>query len=496
MADAPILNLDLTRQGQRSLSAQIHEALRARIVEGRFAAGTRLPPTRKLAVELGVSRATVVTAYDQLIAEGFVHGRIGSGVFVADIGTIEAPSTSRAPQVDDAINSPPPPRSPKPFLPGQPDGRLFPFRPWGKCVARVARIDPGALVHASDPFGDWKLRAEIVRYLADWRGIAAIPEQVLITAGAIDALELCLRTQIRPGDRVALEDPGYPPLRAFVESLGIPTVRVRLDPEGGVPFTPVADGKMPKLVVLTPSSQFPLGGVMPQARRNAFLAWVQQTNGWIIEDDYDSEFRYSGRPVAAMTAMDPAGRTVYVGSFSKIFTGGLRMGFAVVPRGRIQAFAATVRRFGTKASVMPQRPLADFMKQGEFYRHIRRVRRIYAERRAVFLELLRTRLGPSAQFEDHHAGMQVAVRFPDCVPDTELAATAATAGLSCPALSPYFTSPPVENGLLMGFCNCTPEEMRAAMPRLEEIVASRIAGSRLRRPGSRPADTRRIRSNE
>ena len=347
---------------------------------------------------------------------------------------------------------------------------VFPYQQWAKCVARVARTSPESLIQVDSPFGDRELRSQICRYLAEWRGLQAEPEQVLITAGAIEALEICVRAMARPGDRLALEDPGYPPLRAFVESLGIPVYRLEMDQQGGLPPTQDNSESHPKLVVLTPSSQFPLGGALPQSRRNAFVAWAAQAGSWIIEDDYDSEFRYAGRPIPAMTGLDRVGRTVYVGSFSKVFSNGLRMGFVVIPPNLIEGFSETLQRFGSKASVAPQRPLAEFILQGNYYRHIRRVRRIYADRRRAFLEILQTHLGNLVSFDDHRAGMLIAVRLPDNLKDTMISKAAAKAGISCPALSTYYQQLPPQNGLLMGFCGYTFEEMSEAMERLKNII--------------------------
>lgn len=474
MPDSPSLGLNIAPHTDASLFEQIYEAFRDRVVSGQIVAGTRLPPTRKLAEELGVSRTTVVTAYDQLIAEGFARGRSGSGVFVSEIGDVERVSTARpvAPDFPGPISSSAPSR---PFSPGQPDSRLFPYRQWAKCVARVARTAPETLVMNNDPFGDFDLRAEICRYLVDWRGLRASAPQVLITAGAGDALELCIRTLGGTNDSLALEDPGYPPLHAFVESLGIHTARLEMDDHGGIPPAPGNDGPDPKLVVLTPSSQFPLGGAMPRARRNGFLAWAAQANGWIIEDDYDSEFRYAGRPIPALAGLDTHGRTLYVGSFSKIFSNGLRMGFMVLPPNLVPAFSDSLRRYGSKASIAPQRPLATFMANGDYYRHIRRVRRIYAERRSAFIDMLRTHLGDLATFEDHRAGMQIAVKLPEIYMDAKITASAEEKGISCSALSAYYKSATPQNGLLMGFCSHTVEEMANAMGELRTVIDTSVS---------------------
>lgn len=469
MPDAPLLKLDIETDASTALFQQIYDELRLRIVTRQFIPGERLPPTRKLAEELSVSRTTIVTAYDQLIAEGFVESRAGSGIYVSDIGEVELPPEKHS-DVNIELSPIPASAAIKPFSPGSPDMRLFPFQQWARCVARVARKDAKALVVNADPFGNVDLRTEICRYLSEWRGIDAIPQQILITAGSGEALELCIRSLINQGNTIALENPGYPPLYAFAGSLGIDISPMEVDDQGAMPPALDSNANAAKLAVLTPSSQFPLGGSMPQSRRNEFLAWAETSKGWIIEDDYDSEFRYAGRPYPALASFDRNGRVLYIGSFSKIFSNGVRMGFVVLPSKLIADLGATIRQYGSKASIMPQQPLAYFMKSGEFYRHIRRVRRIYSERRQALIKLLKTNLGDIATFDDHHAGMQIAIKLPLDYNDKQLSKIASNRGLTCPPLSDYYRSNHSQNGLLLGFCGFTVEEMQTAMEELKMII--------------------------
>lgn len=469
MAETPIFGSILDHHGSGTLSDRIYAALRERIVSARLVAGDRLPPTRTLAEELGVSRTTVVAAYDQLAAEGFVQGRTGSGIYVSEIGEVEniaAVKRIRTTGQRESRHR----RPHRPFLPGQPDLRLFPHRHWARSVARVARMDPRALVKTDDAFGDTTLRQEICRYLDEWRSLSAAPSQVLITAGAMEGLELCARTLLDANDAVLLENPGYPPLRHFASSLKIPIQWLGRDAHGAIPPGGNNKGNCPRLAVLTPSSQFPLGGAMPLARRNAFLDWAAANQAWIVEDDYDSEFRYAGRPIPALAGLDGKERTLYVGSFAKVFSNDLRLGFVVVPSHLVPRFHETIVRFGSKASAMPQRPLALFMRDGDYYRHIRRVRRIYSERRKALIELLNTHLGKLASFEDHNAGMHIAVELPDHLPDKVVADAAARSGVSCIPLSNYYAPPITGNGLALGFCAYTPDEMQSAMARLERVI--------------------------
>lgn len=457
--------LPLDRESGTPLSRQICDALRNRIADGRLAAGDALPASRALAEDLGVSRSTVVTAYDQLAAEGYAAGRRGSGVYVGDIGAVEAaPSGPRAARPP--ARPPAPPGNPEPFRPGLPDMRLFPYRQWGRTVARTARADTAAMIRETEPFGDPVLRGEIVRHLADWRGIEARPDQVVVTAGAGDALEITIRALAGAGETVALEDPGYQPLRSFVASMGLKPLWMPVDADGAtVPGTGGA-ARSPRLTVLTPSHQFPLGGAMPTSRRHAFLNFAEETGGWIVEDDFDSEFRYAGRPIPALASLDRGGRVIYVGSFSKVFSLGLRLGYLVVPESLQPAFAETLQRFRPKASAALQRPLAAFMADGEFHRHIRRMRRIYAERYRQFLEMLTLRFGENVRWQTHQAGMQIALHLAADADDRELASRARAAGVVCPALSDFHAGEVRHRGLLMGFCAYDEAEMRRAFDRL------------------------------
>lgn len=471
MADAPLIGLDLRPGASTPLFEQVYETLRRRIIGGRIAAGSRLPASRSLAEELGVSRATIVAAYDQLIAEGFARARRGSGVYVSATGAVEIDPAPPPPPAVAAATGTPRPAALSPFLPGRPDMRLFPHRQWARCVARVARTAPEALIVAADPFGDPRLRMAIARYLAEWRGLAALPEQILITAGASDGLEICLRTLTSPGDPVALEDPGYRPLRRFVRDIGLRPAWLAITPDG--PQLPDMDqpGRRPVLAILTPSSQFPLGGAMPTGRRIDFLKWAKATGGWILEDDYDSEFRYAGRPIPAMASFDTAGRTIYVGSFSKIFSETLRLGFLVVPRDLVARFAGALGPVGTKASLVPQRPLALFMENGDFYRHIRRMRRLYGERRQALIAGLRRELGNLVAFDDHQSGMQIALRLPEGADDVAIAERAERAGVVCPPLSAYYAGERKQAGLLVGFCGFTAEDMEQPLTTLRNVIS-------------------------
>lgn len=460
----------LDRESSTPLFLQLSNEIRQRIVNGTIAQNLRLPASRQLASELDLSRSTVTSAYDQLVAEGYLEGRPGSGFYTCPIGRIELNRNSNASQLKSPSTTGSTER--KPVHPGFPDMRLFPYRRWAQQLSKVARLSPEALVKTEDSFGDIHLQQSIAQYLRDWRGIDTSDEQILITAGSIDALEICIRTLARTGDAVGLENPGYQPLRNIVDNLGMKPFWLKVGAQGAEIPTSSKSGACPAMTILTPSHQFPLGGAMPPGRRLEFLRWAEQSRSWIIEDDYDSEFRYAGSPIQALAGFDKTGRTIYIGTFSKIFSVGLRLGFLVCPRELIAEFNTTLQRFGVKAATTSQRALSGFIDSGEFYRHIRRVRRVYGERRKFLLEILRQRLGDVLSFEDHAAGMQLLAYLPEGYDDSAIVRAANRQGVIVSSLSSHYAGANKQGGLLLGFCGFTEQEIESNISLIEKIIKS------------------------
>lgn len=443
---------------------QICNSFRAQAASGELPAGTRMPATRVFATELGVSRSTIVTAYEQLVAEGYLKSLRGSGYTVCDLGPVElegrAASVGKVGSIETAL-------APVPFEAGLPDMRLFPHTQWAKTVSRVCRTDPQRMLVGETGLGNIDLRKAVADHVAEWRGIEAGPHQIIITAGAGDALEQCFRTLAVQGDPVGLEDPGYPPLQRYAKAAGLTPCPMAIDQDGAVLDREAAAAR---LIVLTPSHQFPLGGAMAPSRRLAFLHWAERNNRWIVEDDYDSEFRYAGRPIPAMAGFNRLSRTIYIGSFSKIFSNSLRLGYLIVPDPLIDSFERIGRQYGVKASYMPQQALAEFIAKGEFYRHLRRMRRIYAERRKVLLDRLTVDMADFGSFEDHQAGMQIAFHLNGSLRDIEISRTAERAGLTVAPLSLYSHGKSNINGLLLGFCAFTTDELNDALHLLKQAL--------------------------
>ena len=440
---------------------QISDAIRERIISGDLPAHNKLPSSRSLCTELGISRTSVVTAYEQLQAEGYISSKPGSGFQINPIGNIApvqqpSPATEPTTKVDSNASTDP----------AKADMRLFPYRQWSKCISRVARLTPRAMVESVDKFGDIEFRKSISRYLFDWRGITACPEQIMITAGSTEALEICARILISKGDSIGLEDPGYLPLQSFVSNMGFTTEWLKIDSQGAT----VPEKKTPRLLIVTPSHQYPLGRPMTPGRRTELINWAEKSSSWIIEDDYDSEFRYSGRPIPALSSFDHLNRSIYIGSFAKIFSVGLRLGFIVIPQNLIDRFRQELERYTPKAAIPMQRPLSNFIDSGEFYRHIRRVRRIYSERRDKLLSILEHDLGNLVTYDDYKAGMHLAIHLPKQIDDKQVAVQARAQGVSVVPLSVHYQNESNHSGLLIGFCPYTENEIVKNIGILKDII--------------------------
>ena len=459
---AVIFSID--RKSNRPLFEQICSRIRDLVMSGELVKDAKLPATRIFATELGVSRSTVVTAYEQLVAEGYVNSKRGSGYTVCAIGEVEL---SNKPRLYQRASDEEKEKTLMPFGASQPDMRLFPYRQWAKTVARVCRTNPQAMLVGGSLFGNFDLRQAIAAHISQWRGITTSANLIIITAGSTDALEVCLHALTTKCDTVGLENPGWLQMRQFVEAQGLAQCYLELDEFG--PCLPTGQ-LAPRLVVLTPSHQFPLGGAMAPNRRIEFIDWAKTNNAWIVEDDYDSEFRYAGHPIPAMAGFDQLGRTIYVGSFSKIFSNTLRLGYIVIPEGLVEQFRTTMQSFGQRASYMPQQALAEFMTSGEFYRHIRRVRRIYGERRKFLMEWLANEYSDFGSFQDHQAGMQIVFHLKDCYSDVEISAKAIKSKLAVQPLSQFSVGHSKQNGLILGFCGYTELELGIALEILKDCI--------------------------
>ncbi|WP_041840758.1 PLP-dependent aminotransferase family protein [Actinoplanes friuliensis] len=387
------MDLVISLDGTGEKTVGVYRALRAAIVDGRLPVGHRLPATRVLAADLGVARNSVATAYERLVAEGYLVSRVGAGTYVAPVRDAPAPRRVAADPLRPRAGwtfTPQPTSGDTPaprydFRSGVPDARLFPFDSWRRLVTAELRLranNPGAY---ATPAGHPALRAAIARYVGYSRSVRASEDDVLVTNGTQHALDLIGRVLLRPGDVVAVEEPGYPPARRLFESLGARVVGVPVDEHGLVvddlPGTA-------RVVYATPSHQFPLGRAMSLGRRHALLDWARRRQVAIVEDDYDSEFRFSARPLEPLHSLDTAGRVLYVGTFSKSMVPGVRTGFVLAPAGLREALIAARQLGDGYGQVAVQAALARFIDEGQLARHVRRAGKEYAERHARIVAAL------------------------------------------------------------------------------------------------------------
>ncbi|WP_027858619.1 MocR-like pyridoxine biosynthesis transcription factor PdxR [Marinobacterium jannaschii] len=454
----------IDRTSKTPIFEQICESIRRQAHSGRLKPGITVPATRTLAGELSVSRSTVVTAYEQLVAEGYLQGRRGAGYTLCAIGSVELPASKITAVPMESV----PQLELKPLAPSEPDMRLFPYRQWAKAVARVCRTEPEAMLLCDETFGNLALRQAIAEHVREWRDIEASAEQIIVTAGASDALNICLRTLIATDQSVGIEDPGYQPITQLLKSQGIRPVWLDVDQDGA--RLPCSENQ-PTAVVITPSHQYPLGGVMSPQRRAAYINWANHQQGWIIEDDYDSEFRYGGRPIPALAGFDALHRTLYIGSFAKIFSNRLRLGYLIVPKSLIDPMRQTMDNFGLRAGLMPQQALAEFMRSGDFYRHLRRVRKRYNERRRFLVEQLKAGFSQFGTVQDYPAGMQLVFHLNNDLDDREVAQRAQQLGIGVETLSDSTARALHYNGLVLGFSGYSPEEMRESLSNLQQLLS-------------------------
>jgi GntR family transcriptional regulator/MocR family aminotransferase len=414
------MDFHVSLAGRGDLAARIYRQLLDAVLDGRLRPGERLPPTRELAVRLDISRNTVALAYERLAAEGFLQGRVGAGTFVSNAPLARAKAARQAPSgagvqarrlwqsIPMAVDIRPDSSSiPYNFRVGSPDARLFPLTAWRRLVARELR--PAAVRNAryGEPSGHAGLRAAIAHYVGVSRAVRAGEDDVLVTHGAQQALDLIGRVLIEPGDCVAIEEPGYPPARLLFRSLGARVVGVPVDAEG---LDVAAIPKAARLVYVTPSHQFPLGTVMSLSRRAALLAWAERRGAVIIEDDYDSEFRFEGRPLDPLQSLDRGGRVIYVGSFSKVMLPILRLGFLVAPASLHQTLRIAKQLLDWHTDLPAQAALAHFIDDGLLARHIRKASREYATRREHIIDALRHDFADWFDVTPSAAGLHLSAR--------------------------------------------------------------------------------------
>jgi GntR family transcriptional regulator / MocR family aminotransferase len=463
---APIV-LDRTVSGP--LHLQIATRLRAAIAAGVLAPGARLPSARTLAGQLGVARGTVDAGFAVLIGEGIVVPRGSAGTIVSPALAARAvlPAQRAMPLAARRAEQS---AAPLPFRTGLPALDAFPRKLWTSLTVRAARgLGPGALAQV-DPAGLRALREAVAGYLGVSRGILCGPDHVLVTAGFQGAMALVAKVLLHAGDAVWVEDPGYHLTRLALEAAGATLVPLRVDRDGMRVAAGVVAAPRARLAVVTPTHQSPLGVALSLPRRLALLGWAADADAWVVEDDYDSEFRYTGHPLPALKSLDRGGRVLYAGSFSKVLFPALRLGYLVVPDELAEAFARAVRLGSFGLPSLEQRVVATFMTDGHFARHLRRMRALYASRRRALAAALTAAFGDRVVLELEAGGMHLLARFPGSADDGTLARRAAAVGLAPTALSSLAVAHDCGQGLLLGFTNVPEGEAEALARRLAAAV--------------------------
>jgi GntR family transcriptional regulator/MocR family aminotransferase len=462
---------------------RIYQGLREAVLDGRLAAGDRVPATRALARQLGVARGTVTAAYDRLTAEGFLESRAGSGTYVVDVALADArpagrrarPGAVRPLPIWDVEREPSAPRDRRlhDLSIGLPDPALFPLEVWRRLVS--AQLRRSRLEEATyGGRGSFRLQQEVARFLGLSRSVACSDADVLVTAGAQQAIDLVARVLVPPRAVVAVEDPGYAAVRRLFDTHRALTRGVPVDAEGIVVDALPSDARV---VYVTPSHQFPTGVAMSMLRRIALLRWAAEHDAVVIEDDYDSEYRYAQQPVEPLQSLDRDGRVVYVGTFSKSLLPALRAGFLVPPRSLLPALREAKRVTTWEGDLTTQGALAEFLAEGHHAAHVRRATRVYRSRRDRVLAGL-AELGDVLEVVPSVAGLHLAARFRDeKADDRAVVRRAARRGVRVEALSSHHRDQPARPGLAIGFGGIDADAIPDAMSRLRAAVTYEVGAA-------------------
>jgi len=472
-ADLVLLRLAPDRTG--ALNRQLYECLRGAILDGSLPALRALPASRDLAREIGMSRNTVLHAYEQLGAEGYVNSIVGSGTFVAATVPDSYLSAGRAvpgPDEDQTqvrfslraqallANASAAAQQWGAFMPGVPDVTQFPHRQFSRILARLWRAPAPELLTYSHGGGHLSLRTAIAEHLRVARSVRCEADQILVTEGVHQAVDLTLRMLVDPRDTVWVEEPGYWGFHKVLQMNSTVVRLIRVEDEGaGWPRgrTP------PRLIFVTPSHQYPLGSVMSLARRRELLELARASNSWIFEDDYDSEFRFAGRPIPAMQGLEAHARVIYVGTFSKTLFPGLRVGYMVLPKVLAAAFRTAHADLYREGHAITQAALAELIEQGHYATHIRRMRVLYARRRSMLVALIHQHLGPQwLHPQASNAGLHLVLRLPDDCDDVAICEAAQARGVLTRPLSRYYLRGSARRGLLLGYACVQESEIAPA----------------------------------
>lgn len=481
----PLIAVD--RKAERPLHRQIYDAFRGAILRGDLRSGQQVPSTRLLAQELGVSRIPVVGAYEELLSEGYFESRSGSGTFVSsslpeklvfadDAGSQSLEQRAKLRPISERsaalpiFDISPWVKGKGAFTISQHGYDQFPIQIWSRLIAREARNLRATSLQYGLTGGRLDLREELATYLRSARGVRCEPEQILIVNGSQQALQIAALALLDPGDRVWMEDPGYWLAQRVFSINGGKIVPVPVDRDGIDVAAGVRLSRRARMAFVTPSHQFPLGWTMSLRRRLELLEWAQSAGAWIIEDDYDSEYRYQSRPIASLQGLDPDARVIYVGTFSKVLFPSMRVGYMVVPADLLDRFLTVRQTIDVTQSDLTQAVLAQFIHEGHFARHLRRMRAEYGERRAVLAASLEKVFGDEFEILGDASGMHLTVTCPDGVNDMEVAHRAVASNLWLWPLSQYYLGEPARHGFLLGFGGVTKDDIPRGVRQLQQVV--------------------------
>lgn len=467
----------LQRQGKSTLSQQVYRLLREAIRQQQLSANSALPASRILASALQIGRNTVLSAYDQLLAEGYLYSRAGAGTFISPAFATQSPKPEAETRhaglsqrgQDLTTQCRLPTGLTGAFAPGLPELRQFPHAIWQRLQHQHNKQAPEHWWHYQQEGGLPALRQAICTYLQLSRSVRCQPEQILVVQGAQQALELTARLLADPGDQAWMEEPGYVGAQAALQAAGLHVVPVPVDTEGLNPAAAPTNSQ-PRLMYITPSHQYPSGVVMSLARRLEILQRADTDNSWIIEDDYDSEFRYDAQPIASLQGLADSARVIYLGTFSKVMFPAMRLAYLVIPPALIDAFRAAYARLYREGSYAQQAALADFIEQGHFPRHIRRMRELYRIRQQLLRSTLQQSLGNALPLSAGQAGMHLVAGLPAHISDQQLSQQAEQEGLWLRPLSRHYLGQNHDNGLVLGYAGIEENSIRQSATRLAQLI--------------------------
>jgi GntR family transcriptional regulator / MocR family aminotransferase len=476
---------------------QLYDWFRKAILDGQMRPGQRVPSTRNLATELKISRIPVLNAYEQLLAEGYFETFVGAGTCVArsipdetlspQAGrarkgfqeTVEKSGARRMSRRGTALAQVPPQSwldTLGAFRVSLPALEHFPTRAWSKLVARHSRRPTKGIMAYSDAMGYLPFREAIAEYLGAVRGVRCEPSQILVTTGSQQGLQLSAQVLLDPKDPVWMEEPGYHGARHAFMMAGARLIPAEVDHDGMNVAELIRRGRRARAVYVTPSHQYPMGRTMGATRRMLLLNWAARSGAWIIEDDYDSEYRFGSRPISSLQGLDRDGRVIYIGTFSKVMFPALRLGYVVVPEDLVPAFFAARDAADVFSSTLYQAVMTDFIREGHFARHIRRMRMLYMERRSELVKAIRAQMGDGIEVVGDQAGMHLVVLLPAGADDVAVSRKAAQRGICAMPLSACYLKPPVRGGLILGYGGTNAGQIQDGVRKLKMSIAE-AAGS-------------------